>query len=254
MKRKTIILLLITLSICAAELDLGIGVGYIYYPDYLGAKHLNSTILPFPFIDYHSEKLDIDQDGLKQQLLQIDGLSLRLSMNGSLPIKSSGVREGMENLNPSIEIGPALVYHLYKSDGVIIKLDFPIRAVISSDFKTNIKHRGYKCDPKITLDYKFNGYLFQFQTGGVWADSRFHNYIYGVNSSSVTANRKLYIAEAGYSGYKTSIGISKKFKNIWIGVFMREYNLEGAVYSSSPLKEQNHALYGGVFVSYLFNN
>ncbi len=223
------------------------------YPDYLGSNHSNSMIIPFPFIDYHSKKLDIDQDGIKQQLFSIDGLSLRLSINGSLPVTSSGSREGMRNLDPSGEIGPALVYSLYKREKLTIKLDFPIRAIISSDFKTNIEYRGYKSDPKIALDYKSNGYLFQFQTGGVWTNSRFNNYIYGVDSSSVTKDREEYKAEAGYIAYKTSIGLSKKLKKVWIGGFIRYYNLNGAISKNSPLKEQNSALYSGLFIAYLFD-
>ena len=224
------------------------------YPDYLGSNHSNNMIVPFPFIDYHSKKLDIDQDGVKQQLFAIDGLSLRLSMNGSLPVTSSGAREGMSNLDPAGEIGPALVYKLYDNSGLTIKLDFPIRAVISTDFKTNIEYRGYKYDPKIALDYKFlDGYLFQFQTGGVWADSQFNDYIYGVDSNSVTKNREEYRAKAGYSGYKTSMGLSKKFKKVWIGGFIRYYDLTGSVSKDSPLKEQNDAIYSGLFIAYLFD-
>ena len=250
---KKVTTIFIISSLYSSTLDLGIGVGDMNYPDYLGSNHTNSTILPFPYIDYHSKKLDIDQDGLKERLFSIDGLSLRLSMNGSLPVHSSGAREGMSNLDISGEIGPAIIYELYKKDGVTLKLDFPIRAVISTNFK-EIKYRGYKYDPRFAIDYNFlDGYLFQFQTGGVWADGRFQNYIYGVESHFIRENRTQYKANRGYMGYKTSMGISKKFNRVWAGAFIRYYDLNRAVSKDSPLFSRSYGVYSGLFIAYLFD-
>ncbi len=244
---------LILSSIYSSTLDLGIGVGDMSYPDYLGSNHTNRTILPFPYIDYHSKKIDIDQDGLKERLFSIDELRLRLSMSGSLPVRSSGAREGMDNLDISGEIGPAIIYELYKKDGITLKLDFPIRAVISTNFK-EMRYRGYKYDPKLAIDYNFlDGYIFQFKTGGVWADSRFQNYIYGVEREFVTENRAKYKAKAGYMGYKTSIGISKKFNRVWAGASIIYYDLDGAVSKDSPLFNKNYGVYSGLFIAYLFD-
>ena len=244
---------LILSSLYSSTLDLGIGVGDMIYPDYLASNHTNRTILPFPYIDYHSEKLNIDQDGLKERLFSIDELSLRLSMSGSLPVRSSGAREGMSNLDISGEIGPAIIYELYKKDGVNLKLDFPIRAVISTNFK-EMRYRGYKYDPKLAIDYNFlDGYIFQFKTGGVWGDSRFQNYIYGVEREFVTENRAKYKAKAGYMGYKTSIGISKKFNRVWAGASIIYYDLDGAVSKDSPLFNKNYGVYSGLFIAYLFD-
>jgi len=249
-----LILFFLSLFLCySSELDLGIGVGDMYYPDYLGSDHENNIVLPFPYIDYHSKKLDIDKDGIKQQLFSIDGLSARVSMLGSLPVNSSGAREGMDDLDIAGEIGPALVYKLYEKDGLTLKLDIPIRAIISTDWKS-FEYRGYKSDPRVAIDYTFlDGYLLQFQTGGVWADSRYNNYIYGVDSRYITPTRDRYRAKAGYLGYKTSMGLSKKYQKIWAGAFVRHYSLDGAVSSDSPLVRQNYAIYGGLFIAYLFD-
>ncbi len=253
MKKKITIALFIS-SLYSSTLDLGVGAGEMSYPDYLGSNHTNSTILPFPYIDYHSDTMDIDQDGLKQRLFSIDGLSLRISMSGSLPVHSSGAREGMSNLDIAGEIGPAIIYKLYKKDGLSLKLDFPIRAVISTNFK-ELKYRGYKYDPRFAIDYNFlDGYLFQFQTGGVWADRKFQNYIYGVDNRFITEDRTQYRAKKGYIGYKTSIGISKKFNRVWAGAFIRYYDLNRAVSKDSPLFSRSYAIYSGLFIAYLFDD
>ena len=253
MKKLLSILTLVCVSLNSSELDLGMGIGTMYYPDYLGSDHSNTLYIPYPYISYVSEKIEIDGNGVEAKLFDINDLSMRLSMSGSVPVKSSGVREGMHELDPSMEIGPALVYSLYEKNGLSLKIDMPIRAVLSSDFK-GVDYRGYIYDPKLSIEYDFlDGYNFQLHTGGVFADSRYHNYIYGVNSQSVTKDRAYYKTDAGYSGYKTSMGIEKKFENLWLGAFIRHYTLTGSIFSSSPLAVKNSAVYGGLFVAYLFD-
>jgi outer membrane scaffolding protein for murein synthesis (MipA/OmpV family) len=253
--RKKLVLsaILAVVLVEASELDLGMGAGVMYYPDYLGSDQDNTLFIPYPYISYTSKNLQIDKDGIQQQLFSIDGLSMRLSMSGSLPVKSSGAREGMNDLDPAGEIGPALVYKLYEEGTFSLKLDFPIRAVISTDWE-GIDYRGYIYDPKISINYDFyDGYEFQLHTGGAFADSRYHNYLYGVKDSFVTDDRVAYHAKGGYSGYKTSMGISKRFENIWAGAFLRYYSLTGSSFADSPLKLKNSAIYSGIFVAYLFD-
>lgn len=253
MKKLILFFSLLGLSLEASELDLGIGIGAMYHPDYLGSDQTNILYIPYPYVSYVSENLEIDGNGVEAELFDIHNLSLRLSLSGSLPVKSSGAREGMHDLDPSFEIGPALVYNLYEKDGLSFKIDVPIRAVISSDFK-GLDYRGYIYDPKLSIEYDFlDGYNFQLHTGGVFADSRYHNYIYGVKLQNVTKDRYYYKTDAGYSGYKTSMGIEKKFENLWLGAFVRHYSLTGSIFRSSPLTERNSAIYGGIFMAYLFD-
>jgi outer membrane scaffolding protein for murein synthesis (MipA/OmpV family) len=251
--KKLLLITLCSLSLHTSELDLGMGAGVMFYPDYLGSDHTNALYIPFPYISYVSEDLEIDGSGVKAELFDINNLSLRLSLSGSVPVKSSGIREGMYDLDPSVEIGPALVYTLYDKEGLSLKIDAPIRAIISSDFK-GADYRGYIYDPKLSIEYDFwDGYHFQLHTGGVFADSRYHNYLYGVKLRHSKKGRAYYKTDAGYSGYKTSMGIEKKFKNLWLGTFVRHYNLTGSIFRSSPLTVKNSAIYGGLFIAYLFD-
>ncbi len=255
MNKSIIIGLLLSnsLALNASELDLGMGIGAMYYPDYLGSNINNTRYIPYPYIAYRSENLEIDGDGLQQDIFDWKSLSVRLSVSGSLPVNSSGARDKMSDLDPSVEIGPALVYTLYDKDGLSFKFDFPIRAVISSDFK-GVDYRGYIYDPKLSFEYDFaDGYNFQLHTGGVFANQKYHDYIYGVKPNDVMIGRDYYKAKAGYSGYKTSMGISKKFDNFWIGSFVRHYSLRGSSFKNSPLVSKNSAIYGGFFMAYIFD-
>jgi len=253
MRLLTLLYLTSITTVMASELDLGLGVGALSYPNYLGAEDSTVLSFPYPYIDYRSEKLKIDKDGLEQELFSIKGLTARVSMSGSLPAKASKAREGMDELDLAGEIGPALVYKLYEKGEFSIKLDLPIRAVISTDFDS-IDYRGYLYELKTKIEYtSASNYLYQFHTGAVWGDSRYHNYIYGVKKEFVTSTRDYYQADAGYAGYKTSFGISKKFKKVWVGVFIRYYDLRGVAFEDSPLLAKDSAIYSGAFVAYIFD-
>ena len=237
----------------ASELDLGFGAGAMFYPDYLGSENNNVLLIPYPYINYTSENLSIDKDGLEKKLFEISDFSLELSASGSLPVKSSGARAGMSDLDPALELGTALIYNAYQSKNLSLKLDAPLRAVLSTDWNS-VNYRGYIYELRAELEYNYQNYLFQLHTGGVWGDKKYHNYLYGVGTNDVTATRSFYQGKAGYSGYKTSMGVSKKFQNIWAGTFVRHYNLNNSSYQDSPLKTKNSALYAGVFMAYLFND
>ena len=251
---KKLLLLLSTFSMLnAAKLDLGFGAGTMVYPDYLGSKDENVLFIPYPYLSYTSEKLNIDRDGLEGRLFSSSNFNLQVSASGSLPVESSGAREGMKDLDPALEIGPALVYNVYTNDKLSLKLDVPFRAVLSSDLK-NVEYRGLIYELRAELEYTYNNYLFQLHTGGVWADKKYNNYLYGVGINDLTSNRPLYEGKAGYNGYKTSMGVSKKFDHIWAGAFARHYNLSHNAFADSPLKEKNSGIYGGIFVAYLFDD
>jgi len=251
---KKFLILISTLSMLnAAELDLGFGAGAMVYPDYLGSKNENILFIPYPYISYASENLTIDRDGLEGRLFSGSDFSLQVSASGSLPVESSGAREGMSDLDPALEIGPALVYDVYTSKDLSLKLDLPLRAVFSTDFK-GVDYRGHLLELRAEIEYNVNDYLFQLHTGGVWANQKYNDYLYGVGINDATTTRPLYEGKAGYNGYKTSIGVSKKFDHIWAGAFARHYNLSHNAFSDSPLKEKNSAIYGGVFVAYIFDD
>ena len=249
-KQHLIIPFLLFSNAYASELDLGIGVTTFSYPDYLGSDRDNTLIVPFPYIKYKSDTLEIDNKGLKQELFAFGDFSLQASLSGSLPAKSSGIREGMPELDPSGEIGPAIFYSIYNQNNTIVDLEFPLRAILSTDFKS-IEYQGYIYETKLRTSYETeDGYLFKMATGGVWGDERYHNYLYGVNEEMVKENRPFYKAKAGYLGYKTSFAVSKDFDNILLGGFIRHYSLRGSVIEKSPLRVKNSALYGGVYLSY----
>jgi len=135
-------------------MELGIAVGSLYYPDYIGSKTNNILNVPLPYIRYHSKFLSIDEDGVNSKLFGIDGLRLDLSLNGSLPASSkSSVRKDMPDLDLTGEIGPKLLYNIFSQGVTQLEFELPFRAVLSTDF-TSINYVGLVSNPQ--LKYSLN--------------------------------------------------------------------------------------------------
>jgi outer membrane protein len=209
--------------------------------------------MPYPYIAYSSENLKIDNEGVEHKLFSLEDLTLQLSLSGTLPVESTGAREGMSDLDAAGEIGPSLVYNLYKHDIFDIDIELPIRAVLSTNLKS-VEYHGIIYKLKTLVKFKNDkGDTFEIETGPVWADSRYHNYLYGVEDKFVTSSRAKYKAKGGYSGYQTAIGLVKNFKHFKVGAFVKHYSLRSSSISDSPLKERNSALYSGFFLAYIFD-
>jgi len=170
-----------------------------------------------------------------------------------LPVKSKNTkREGMKDLDGTLELGPNFIYHLKQNESSKINLEFPLRAVFSAG-SSGIKYQGYLAN--INVHYKkelAHNIKLSLQTGLVWGNSSYHKYFYEVNKKDVTSKRKEYHASSGYGGWQNSIGLSKKDDKFWYGMFVKYYNLKHVAYKKSPLVESNSALFYGLAFSYLF--
>jgi outer membrane scaffolding protein for murein synthesis (MipA/OmpV family) len=91
-----------------------------------------------------------------------------------------------------------------------------------------------------------------FNIGPIFADHGYHNYYYGVGAKYVTAERPYYRAESGYSGTALVGSLTKRFNYYWIGGFIRNDNLDGAVFETSPLVATEHAFMAGFGIAWIF--
>ncbi|MBD3793465.1 MAG: MipA/OmpV family protein [Campylobacterales bacterium] len=90
------------------------------------------------------------------------------------------------------------------------------------------------------------------KTEPLWASEAYHDYFYSVKPQYVTAIRPEYQANAGYSGYRSAIGIKYKWGNWVYGGFAAHFNLNGTTFADSPLVETHLALFTGAYISYIF--
>jgi outer membrane scaffolding protein for murein synthesis (MipA/OmpV family) len=235
------------------KLELGIATGALYYPNYIGSKSSHVLVTPLPYIRYRGEWFRIDEDGINGELLGIKGLRIDLSISGSLPAQSetNDAREGMPDLDLTGEIGFQLVYKLYENSPQCLEFEFPLRAVLSSDF-TNLKYRGIVSNPQLKYSLTYSELKWTFRLGAVFGDENYNNYYYGVEEKYVTPTRDEYSSSAGFAGYRGRVGMTYEKGNWWGGAFVSYFNIKDAVFNESPLVETNHSLYTGISLAYIF--
>ena len=227
-------------------------------PDYRGSDEYRWYLLPFPYLTYRGDILKIDREQISGLLFKTNRLKLEMSFNGAVPVDSSKntARQGMPNLDPTFEIGPSLQVMLAedKSAEYKITLTFPIRAVFSTDFY-GLKHAGWDFSPRLNID-QFNiggkGLDFGISIGPIFGDQTYHNYYYQVDKAFATPDRPAYSAQGGYGGMQCALSLSKQFKKVLVGGFLRAESLQGAVFSDSPLVKTNTSFLAGLYFYWTF--
>lgn len=221
--------------------ELGAGLAGIDFPVYRGSDVRKAYLLPAPYLNYNGEILRINRKSARALFFRHDRVELDVSVNGSVPAKSSDapVRYGMPNLDATLELGPSLNFHLYYDEHRHTNVD--IRLPVRSAFATNLQHFyniGWLFQPQFNLDFKdmnHSGWNLGFVIGPIFADRRYHQYFYNVEPQYATATRPEYFARGGYSGSQTILALSKRFPGYWTGGFMKWDDLSRAVFADSPL-------------------
>lgn len=237
--------------------EVGVGLAGLSLPDYRGSDERRHYVFPTPYLVYRGDVLKADRDGARAQLIGLDRLHLDLGLGLSAPVSSAKnrARAGMPSLPGTIEVGPALDALLYRSDDEDARLRFRLPVTYGITLERPVGGNGWQASPKLVLDVSnvlgLSGWNAGFQTGLMWSTRQRHAYFYDVAPQYATANRPTYQAGAGYAGAQLSAGLSKRFDRVWVGVFTRYENLNGAVYTDSPLVKSRHYLLGGVAVSWV---
>lgn len=252
---KIVFFLLASLSLFAEEskYELGLGMGVVTYPSYIGSKDTNEFISPVPYIRYESNNTKLGRGGLKHKFFEYGDLNLDLSLGAALPVDSDNakVREGMDDLDFTLEVGPRLNYKIYKDETHRVTFKLPLRAVISTDIRS-FDHQGFLVAPNVNYRYKEENFQVKLKSGPIWADKTYHNYFYGVKNNEVSVNRNAYDANSGYNGYRNTLSVKYKHNNWNYGAFASHFNLDGTSFEDSPLVETNNALFLGTFIYYTF--
>ncbi|MGB1580716.1 MAG: MipA/OmpV family protein [Nevskiales bacterium] len=236
--------------------ELGAGIGVLDFPDYRGSDERSSYVLPIPYVVYRGEIFKVDRDSIRGELFESQRLDLDISLNGSIPVDSDDneARRGMDDLEPTVEIGPELNIHLLTrpDQGYALDLRLPLRAVISTEFE----HVGWIAQPKLNLDVLnplgYLGWRLGLQTSVLFGDRQYHAYFYDVAAEFALANRPAYEADAGYSGAQAIASLSKRFPKFWLGGFVKWDSVDGAKFEDSPLVRKQSHFTAGLAVSWIF--
>lgn len=238
--------------------EAGAGVGALTLPAYRGSDKTHNFVLPVPYFSYHGDFLKADRRGIRGQLFDSDRVELNISTAASPPSKSDDVpaRHDMPNLKPSVEIGPELDITLLKNTGKLtaLTLRLPVREAFT--VTAGPRDIGAIFSPNLNADFRdpfgAKGWRIGLVTGPIYASARQNAYFYSVDRQYATADRPAYSASGGYSGWQFLGAVSKRFENTWLGAYVREDSLHGAVFENSPLVAKHNYLSAGFAISWIF--
>jgi outer membrane scaffolding protein for murein synthesis (MipA/OmpV family) len=239
--------------------EFGLGATAFRLPDYRGSDESRSYAYPVPYLVYRGDKLRVDRQGARAVLLESQRMELDFSAYATPPVDSSKnrARQGMSDLDPTLEVGPQLNFALARDPAKEWRLDLrlPVRAVIATDLK-HARQAGYVAYPHLNLNVrpewlagKWNVGL---QAGPLFATREYHRYFYGVDPQFATAERPAYEARGGYSGALALATLSRRMGRLWMGGFVRYDSLRGAAFENSPLVKQSYSVMAGFAFAWVF--
>jgi MipA family protein len=235
--------------------ELGIGIAAVRFPDYRGSDEARAYVLPLPYVAYRGQFLRADRDGARAILFSGSRATVDLSIAASVPTRSAHneAREGMPDLAGTFELGPNLEVGLWQSADRRLKVDLrmPLRQAIT--LQSHPRNAGITFSPNLNLDGQgFGGWQFGVLAGPVFANQRHHEYYYGVAPEFATATRPAYDAPGGFGGWRAVGSFSRRFGDLWVGGFVRQDDLHGARFDSSPLVRSEHGFSAGLGFSWIF--
>ncbi len=237
--------------------EIGAGFMAIDFPVYRGANERKFYALLFPYFTYRGETLQINRERVRGLIFRKDRVEMDVSVNGSVPAKGAAARQGMPDLDPTLEIGPSLNIHLYYSEDKKANFDIrmPLRRVFASDFK-HVQTAGWLFQPSLNYDARDindSGWNLGLVGGVIYSDRRYHGYFYDVAPQYATATRPAYTAPGGYSGTQFIMALSKRHDGYWTGGFMKWDSLKGAVFADSPLVKSKEYFTVGFVITWVLD-
>jgi outer membrane protein len=239
--------------------EVGIGGGFFMMPDYRGSDKTRAYVLPFPYAVYRGGILKVEDNRISGRIFTSDRVTLDASGYGAVPVRSNDneARAGMQDLDPTFELGPALRIKLLESkeNKYRLSMALPLRAVFSTDFRS-VRYEGWVFSPRLNVEkddvIPGTGLYLGVSAGPMFADRGYHNYFYEVEPEYATAARKAYTPGGGYSGSTLTVGLGKNYKQFIFHAFVSTDFLQGAVFEDSPLVKTKTSLMGGFSISWIF--
>jgi outer membrane protein len=229
--------------------ELGLGAGALIFHDYRGADTMHVYPVPVPYLVYRGKFLRSDHNGLRGRLFNKERIELNLSVNGTTPVRNDSSRHGMPDLRPTVEVGPSLDLHLWKSEDRLVRLDLrlPARAAFTVEASPHVV--GVFFAPHLNLDIAQHrgeeGWKLGLLAGPLFATRRYDEYFYSVAPQYASADRPAFEARGGYAGTQFLAALTRRYPRYWLGAYLRHDTLAGASFAASPLVRRESYWSGG---------
>ncbi len=239
-------------------LEYGMFLGHGGLADYPASDEYRYRTLPFPYLNYHGDFLSSEsENGTRLRFVKDENFDLDLSFGGSFPTETNNntARAGMPSLDWTLEIGPRLLYYIYRNpEAGNIRLGLPFRASFATDFQRS-RQVGYLFSPTFQVDkYKFlneNLNFYLIITGNYFSEGE-ADFFYEVEPQYTTPDRASYDAKAGWLSLDTSVSFKyEKDKKIFL-LGAQYSDFSGSANRGSPLHRTDSSLSYFVGVGLLF--
>lgn len=236
--------------------ELGVGLGGLRSPAYIGASQNTQRLLPIPYVIYRGEIFRADENGIGARLLSGDNYDIDFSLGAGLGggNQTIDLRKGMPKLGPTFEIGPRLSWRVAQpSKDSMVQVNFPLRAVF--EFNNGIKNRGFVFEPNVryTNENIGAGIGFVAQAGLLWGDEKIHKHYYEVLPVYATVGRPVFTSKNGLLATRFSVAAFKDVTpNLSVGAFARMDLSGNSASEKSSLHAKNNGLTVGFGLNYTF--
>ena len=233
--------------------ELGLGLGAYHQPYYHGSDESRRLLFPVPLPIYRGNVIKSDDDGVRAEKKINEHVKLDLSLDFNLAVDSDDVslREGMDDINTLLQIGPSIEINLLKNKRNQWLLKLPLRA--NFEFGDGIDTSGYTFAPNITYFHKFSlldqAWTFGAALGPQFGTSDYNNVYYGVDEEFANDFRPAYQSDGGYAGARGLLTLKNQNKKGLFVLFARYDDISGAEFEDSPLVETSGGLSVGILYS-----
>jgi len=219
--------------------EFGLGAGVLAFNDYRGSNTSHAYPIPLPYFVYRGTILRSDESGLRGRLFNQDRVELSFSVNGTTPVRNDAVRRGMPDLRPTLELGPALDLHLWRSADERLKLNVRIPVREAFTIEASPRAIGAFAAPNVNLDVAQqrtpDGWKLGLLAGPLFALRSYDDYFYSVAPQYAGPGRPVFAARGGYAGTQALLSLTRRYPSFWIGGYVRHDTLAGASFADSPL-------------------
>ncbi|MBA3030630.1 MAG: MipA/OmpV family protein [Desulfobacteraceae bacterium] len=232
-------------------------VAGFHLPHYRGSKEYETYVVPVPYLEYRGDFLRINKDGVKGIFFRSEYFETDLSAYGNPPVgDGSDARQGMEELDPLVELGPALKwYPKGRLPGMRFYGKAAVRGVLSVDFPGSLKTDYQGIHGEISLVYADQAlwgrshWHSKVTLGTDWTDRDYNAYLYDVPERHVLPDRPAFRSGGGYGGVFLSGHLTRILTDRFsVSGYARWENCTGTAFKDSPLVETDNNFSLGAMV------
>lgn len=197
--------------------EFGVGGGYFEGFDYPGSTDRNRRGFGLPFFIFRSKRFRFGGGGVSAVTIEKPRWKLDWSVAASLNSSNEegSARQGMENLDFLIELGPQIIWRavdVVGAGGEEYRMDWStkLRGVVSTDFGS-VQARGAVFESTLAGRIRNIAGLKRFALFGAISaragSERLNDYFYEVPEEFVTPTREAFDGKAGLIDLRTTVGV-----------------------------------------------